>query len=65
MRDVMIVLISACAIAPEIASVPLVKLRFTGTRPAMSAAMLLSAPPTDAGIMIPTCSWPSVRVATT
>jgi hypothetical protein len=47
--DVMIVLMPACVMAPRIASVPIVKLRLTGVRPAMSVAMLASAPPTEAG----------------
>ncbi len=44
------------SIAAAIASGPIVKLRLTGTLPAMSAAMFASAPPTDAGSSRPTIS---------
>ena len=37
------------SIAAVIASRPAVKFRLTGTQPAIDAAMLASAPPTDAG----------------
>jgi hypothetical protein len=55
------VVMPASAMAAAIISGPIVKLRFTGTRPAMSVAMFASAPPTDAGRSRPMRDWPSVR----
>ena len=52
--DVTIVRIPLSATAVAIASGPAVKLRFTGTLPAVRTPMFARAPPTDAGSKTPT-----------
>ena len=48
-RDVSVTEMLQRSIAAAIASRPAVKFKLTGTRPAIEAAMLASAPPTEAG----------------
>ncbi len=55
-REVMMVFIEHWFMAASMASAPEVKFRFTGTLPAIRAAVFASAPPTDEGRSMATIS---------